>query len=307
MPVQSTIERVGDDAVERVVVADARRLAHAVAQHLAAAELALVAVDGVVAFDFGDEVRVAEADAVARRRAEDVRRSGDRQMRMAHVEAFTVRGSTVHGSRSRFSNSRAKSLPPRMTPRARDRDERDGSRLAGLEAHGGAGRDVEAHAVGGAAVEVERAVRFDEVIVAADLDRTIAAVGDRRAATVLAALVRARCRQAHDVICAGRDRVRWPVVVPALPAVPPAPAGSCRRARAPDRRARRRSDGGPSRAWCRPETCLRPALRAISSGTPSITSARPSSWRPRSISSATERPSRMNSRICVAMSATASG
>ena len=45
-------------------------LAHAVAQDLAAAELALVAVDGVVAFDLGDEVRVAEAHAVARGRAE---------------------------------------------------------------------------------------------------------------------------------------------------------------------------------------------------------------------------------------------
>ena len=34
-------------------------LSHAVAQHFAAAELALVAVDGVVALDFGDEIRVA--------------------------------------------------------------------------------------------------------------------------------------------------------------------------------------------------------------------------------------------------------
>ena len=47
-------------------------LAHAVADHLAAAELDLVAVDGVVGLDLDDELGVAEAHAVARRRAEHV-------------------------------------------------------------------------------------------------------------------------------------------------------------------------------------------------------------------------------------------
>src|SRR5437773_1669239 len=63
-------------------------------------------------------------------------------------------------------------------PRAGNRDERDRLRLAWLEPHRGACRDIEAHPVGRAPVEHERAVCLDEVIVAADLNRTIAAVGD---------------------------------------------------------------------------------------------------------------------------------
>ena len=52
-----------------------------------------------------------------------------------------------------------------------------------------------------------------------------------------------------------------------------------------------------------PSTCT----SATISGTPSITCARPSIRRPRSISSATLRPSRMSSSNWVAMSAIASG
>src|SRR5207253_1732316 len=65
-------ERVGDDAVERLRLARARLLSHAVAQHLAPAELALVAVHGVVALHLRDQVRVAEPDPVTPRRAEQV-------------------------------------------------------------------------------------------------------------------------------------------------------------------------------------------------------------------------------------------
>ena len=69
-------QRVGDDAVERVGIADAGGLAHAVAEHLAAAELALVAVDRGVVLDLGDETGVAEADAIAGRGSVDVGDSG---------------------------------------------------------------------------------------------------------------------------------------------------------------------------------------------------------------------------------------
>ena len=50
--------------------------------------------------------------------------------------------------------------------------------LAGLEADGGAGGDVEAHAAGFFAVEFQRRVGFEEVVVRADLDRAVAGVGD---------------------------------------------------------------------------------------------------------------------------------
>src|SRR5688572_16280673 len=50
--------------------------------------------------------------------------------------------------------------------------------LAGLEADGGAGGDVEAVAAGLGAVEFERRVGLGEVVVRADLDRAVAGVGD---------------------------------------------------------------------------------------------------------------------------------
>ena len=51
--------------VERAIVGHARGLPHAVAQHFAAAELALVAVHGRVRFHLGDETGIAQANAIA--------------------------------------------------------------------------------------------------------------------------------------------------------------------------------------------------------------------------------------------------
>ena len=62
MPVQSIDQRVGDDKIERVRFGNAGGLSHAVPQNLAAAELALVAVDGVIALHLRDQVRVAKPD-----------------------------------------------------------------------------------------------------------------------------------------------------------------------------------------------------------------------------------------------------
>src|SRR4051812_33423791 len=50
--------------------------------------------------------------------------------------------------------------------------------LAGLEAHRGAGGDAEAHAARLLAVEFQRGIGFEEMVVRADLDRPVAAVGD---------------------------------------------------------------------------------------------------------------------------------
>ena len=64
--------RVGDHQIECIRGGHAGGLTHAIAQHLAAAELALVAVHGVIALDPRDERRVTEPDRVARRRAVDL-------------------------------------------------------------------------------------------------------------------------------------------------------------------------------------------------------------------------------------------
>lgn len=62
-------QRVGDDGIDHVG-GDALRLAHAVANHLAAAELHFLAIRGEVALDLDDEIGIGEAHAVAGGRAE---------------------------------------------------------------------------------------------------------------------------------------------------------------------------------------------------------------------------------------------
>ncbi len=62
-------QRVGDDGVDRPLGLRGLGLAHAVADHLAAAELDLLAIDGEVALDLGEQIGVGEAHAVAGGRA----------------------------------------------------------------------------------------------------------------------------------------------------------------------------------------------------------------------------------------------
>src|SRR5579859_5479840 len=72
---------------------------------------------------------------------------------------------------------------------ATERGEHDFLGFARLEAHGSAGGDVEMNAERRGAVEVERLVRLEEMIVAADLDRAVASV-DRLDRGLLAASVK---------------------------------------------------------------------------------------------------------------------
>ena len=70
---------VGDDGVDGAARVGRLRLPHAVADHLAAAELHLLAVSCEVLLDLDDELRVGEADAIAGRGAEHfgVMRAGE--------------------------------------------------------------------------------------------------------------------------------------------------------------------------------------------------------------------------------------
>ena len=63
-------QRVGDDGVDRAVGARHLALAHAVADHLAAAEFHLLAIGGEVLLHLDDEIGVGEAHLVADGRAE---------------------------------------------------------------------------------------------------------------------------------------------------------------------------------------------------------------------------------------------
>ena len=63
-------QRIGDDGVDGALGARDLALAHAVADHLAAAELHLLAVDGEVLLDLDDQLGVGEADPVADGRPE---------------------------------------------------------------------------------------------------------------------------------------------------------------------------------------------------------------------------------------------
>ena len=62
-------QRIGDDRVDRAFGARDLALAHAVADHLAAAEFHLLAIDGEVLLDLDEEVGVGKPHAVAGGRA----------------------------------------------------------------------------------------------------------------------------------------------------------------------------------------------------------------------------------------------
>ena len=111
-------ERVGDDAVERALVGDAGGLAHAVAEHLAAAELALVAIDRRVLLDSRDETGVAELNAIAGGRAVDVgvvTAADD----VAHAGSMRVAETEMRAGRGADARASARSTPDRRRARCR--------------------------------------------------------------------------------------------------------------------------------------------------------------------------------------------
>jgi hypothetical protein len=67
---------VGDDRVDRALRARHLRLSHAVADHLAAAELHFLAVGGEVLLDLDEEFGVGEANLIAGCRTEHIGISG---------------------------------------------------------------------------------------------------------------------------------------------------------------------------------------------------------------------------------------
>ncbi len=158
---------VGDHGVDRARLARRLRLAHAVADHLAAAELDLLAIDRAVLLDLDEQLGVGEPHPVADRGP-------------VHVGIGRAPDLTGHQEVSDASSAPAHQTIEAEDPaRPGDRHELDLAGLAGLEADRRAGRNVEPAAAGRGAIERERRVGLEEVVVRADLHRTVAGVGDR--------------------------------------------------------------------------------------------------------------------------------
>jgi hypothetical protein len=152
-----------------------RGLAHAVAQHLAAAELALVAVDGGVALDARDEPVSPRRTVVASGGAVD-------------VGVVLARNRKAHG------------LLPGSATNCTELG------LTGLEAHRRARGNVEAHGHGGARSKVSARLVSSEGVVAADLNGPVAGVGHREVGGA-AALVQGEL--ALGDVRTGRARRQW--------------------------------------------------------------------------------------------------
>ena len=175
-------ERVGYDRIRGAAGAARLRLAHAVADDLAAAELDLLAVNRPVGLDLDDEFGVGEAHAVADRRAEHV------GVRGASDGRGRGPGGSGGGRGGRVQRPHRRRVEADDAALAGERHEADLAGLARFETDGGPGGDVEAPAARGGAVEIERRVDLGEMVVAAHLHGAVAGVddgqGDRAAAFV---------------------------------------------------------------------------------------------------------------------------
>src|SRR5262245_28021207 len=193
-------------------------------------------------------------------------------------------------------------------------DQRDLTRLAGLEAHRGAGRNVETHAARLGAIEFQRRVGLEEMVVRAHLDRPIAGIRHRQRDGLAAGIE--LDLTITDEVFAGDHQI---------PCLSSFPGAAQRRARNPyppsvvmDSGTRAAPSAGMTTERHRIGSCTVTSLVPsgnvastwmswIISGMPSITWARVSTWAPVCISSATVLPSRAPSRMKSVMSATASG
>ena len=153
---------------------------------LAASEFALVAVDGVVRFHLRDEPRVAKLDAVPRRRTEhravlsaaQHERLAGRGWRGGRLVAKALLDHARHDLIETVGRSKSiyQSIARDDALVSRDLHQRHRLRVARLESDRRASGDVEPHAVRLLAVEDEGGVCLDEVVVRANLDRSVARV-----------------------------------------------------------------------------------------------------------------------------------
>ena len=158
--------RINAPVMTRSGVPSARvrgRLAHRLADHLAATEHGFLTAGAQVALDLDQQIGVGQPNTVAGRRP---------------VQAPVVRAGDLNHQlvrhRGKWSGNVAAQTGDHSV--AADRYQRHGAGDSGLEAQRGAGWDVESLAACRRAIEQQRRVGLGEVVVRADLHRAIAAV-----------------------------------------------------------------------------------------------------------------------------------
>ena len=165
-------QRIGDHRVDRALPIGDLALPHAIADHLAAAELHLLAIGGEILLHLDDDVGVGKPNPIPGGRTEhggiDVARNP-----VGHeISPFPLKRSSelAHDVLAKPVN---RSL-------AGHRHQGDIALLARLEPHGRAGRDVEPHSASFLSIKLQGGVGFEEMIVRADLSRSVAAIDDRQ-------------------------------------------------------------------------------------------------------------------------------
>src|SRR6266404_8199155 len=146
------------------------RLTHAVADDFSASELHLLAIDSEVLFHFDDEICIRKSHLVADRWAKHLRIGGTLHC-VGHVRL------PRWGLRQCSHDRLVEAINQACAPVG---DKPNFTGLARLEAHSRSRRNVQAIPKSSLSIECKSCVGLGEVIMTADLDRSVACVRDSK-------------------------------------------------------------------------------------------------------------------------------
>ena len=155
-------QRIGDNGIHRAIGARDLRLAHAIANHLAAAEFHFLTIGGQVALNLDEDFRIGQAHTVAHGWAIHAGISGARDFRCHGSDRpFRFAAKAVDDARARHGYQPHLACLPRF------------------KAHCRAGRDIQPAAARLGAIKIEQRIGFREMIMAAHLHRAVALIRHR--------------------------------------------------------------------------------------------------------------------------------